>query len=131
MFNRLSQAPQLYCVLKGSGWCIKHALMLTRLLTYVQKELYEKSIAKEYVCFPTKVHTIGFTQFVQFRKHIKPFSIGYAWQHLRFFCLAVLIAIKRMHEAGFAHLDIRLENICFKVNSLAGRAVLIDLDRSR
>lgn len=32
-----------------------------------------------------------------------------------------------LHDAGIAHMDIRLENICFLAN---GDAILIDVDRS-
>ena len=39
----------------------------------------------------------------------------------------VVCAVRELHDFGCAHLDIRLENICFREN---GEAVLIDLDRS-
>ena len=38
--------------------------------------------------------------------------------------MSVVIALKELHEQGYTHCDIRLDNICFKEN----RAVLIDLD---
>ena len=37
----------------------------------------------------------------------------------------VILAIESLHAAGYAHLDIRLPNICFRAD---GTAVLIDLD---
>ena len=42
------------------------------------------------------------------------------------FTTSVIQAIEELHNANVAHLDIRLDNICFKDNS----AVLIDFDRS-
>lgn len=41
--------------------------------------------------------------------------------------MAGLAAILKLHELGFAHLDIILENICFHGDSV----VLIDHDHSR
>lgn len=38
----------------------------------------------------------------------------------------IQIAIDELHKFGFAHLDIRLENVCFDKEL---NAVLIDLDR--
>lgn len=40
---------------------------------------------------------------------------------------SVCQAITELHNIGCAHLDVRLANICFKIN---GTAVLIDFDRS-
>lgn len=39
------------------------------------------------------------------------------------------MAIDELHQYGQAHLDIRLENVCFC--PLTGQVILIDLDRSR
>ena len=41
---------------------------------------------------------------------------------------SVVFALNELHEHGLAHLDIRLENVCFDTEN---RAILIDLDRSQ
>ncbi len=46
---------------------------------------------------------------------------------LRTFVHDLVEAITELHEVGYAHLDIRLENVCFNE---CGHAILIDLDRS-
>ncbi|XP_065833761.1 uncharacterized protein [Oscarella lobularis] len=52
-------------------------------------------------------------------------------------CLAdyfesVSLALQQLHECGMAHLDVRLENICFDGSDESGFfAVLIDLDRAK
>lgn len=40
----------------------------------------------------------------------------------------MVAAVNELHDAGLAHMDIRLENVCFLERT--GDAVLIDLDRS-
>ena len=44
---------------------------------------------------------------------------------------AVISAIEELHSCGIAHLDIRLDNICFKDEDDLSTAILIDLDRSK
>lgn len=43
------------------------------------------------------------------------------------FVRSVVKAIQELHRFNTAHLDIRLENICFNTNN---EAILIDIDRS-
>ena len=43
------------------------------------------------------------------------------------FAQTTVIAIKQLHQLGFAHEDIRLPNICFNADC---EAVLIDFDRA-
>ncbi len=45
--------------------------------------------------------------------------------HLSAFVSLVFAALGKLHGAGYAHLDVRLENICYNDNN---KAVLIDLD---
>ena len=42
------------------------------------------------------------------------------------FVSSVVFALNELHELGLAHLDVRLENVCFDSDN---RAILIDLDR--
>ena len=56
-----------------------------------------------------------------------PLSSSNARQYIVPLVETVVEAIKELHGVGSAHLDIRLENICFDGNS---RAILIDIDRS-
>lgn len=40
----------------------------------------------------------------------------------------VVLALKELHEFGMAHLDVRMDNVCFDSDN---NVVLIDLDRSQ
>ena len=37
-------------------------------------------------------------------------------------------ALEELHDLGYAHLDVRLDNVCLKVTSSGMMAVLIDFD---
>lgn len=63
--------------------------------------------------------------FFEFKLCKPPLSKREASENLKQFAIKTAAAIEELHGIGFAHLDIRLENICF-VNA---DAVLIDLDR--
>ena len=55
-----------------------------------------------------------------------PYSRSQAKEHLPWLIIGIVIAINELHDFGIAHLDIRLENICFRTNN---DVILIDLDR--
>ena len=40
-------------------------------------------------------------------------------------CIGILRAVQRLHSMGYAHRDIKIENLCIRVN---GEVVLIDMD---
>ena len=46
------------------------------------------------------------------------------------FAISTLHALEALHEAGFAYLDVRLANVCFKEVNCEWHAVLIDLDHA-
>ena len=46
------------------------------------------------------------------------------------FAISTLRALEALHEVGYAHLDIRIPNICFKKVNHEWHAVLIDLDNA-
>ena len=54
-----------------------------------------------------------------------------ALAHLSKLTHAVICAIIELHSINLAHLDVRLENICFNDANDMGSAILIDLDRSK
>ena len=53
-----------------------------------------------------------------------PISVDKARENLKQLTMSVVIALKNLHDQGYTHCDIRLDNICYRGN----RAVLIDLD---
>ena len=108
-----------------------------------QRKVYKRPLKKEYYLklkilqlqedsvsitrsllptLPTMVHT-----FYEFPLLKPPLQQEQAKQNLIPFVSSVVFALQELHAAGLAHLDIRLENVCFDSNN---RAVLIDLDRS-
>ena len=65
--------------------------------------------------------------FFKFNLYISPLPKSVAKFSFRWFFVVLLEAINALHDVGIAHLDVRLENICYKED---GMVVLIDLDRS-
>lgn len=97
-----------------------------KLVKFVEEEYHRRNILG--VCFPTHYSFHSTLRiFLKFPKLLPPFSRNHARQQLRFFTISTSLAIKNLHSAGFAHHDIRLENVCF---SNSPNAVLIDMDRS-
>ena len=67
--------------------------------------------------------------FMQFERLIFPLTKEYAHQCLKEFLLSTAKALERLHKLGYAHLDVRLENVCFRRVDNDIIAVLIDLER--
>ena len=65
--------------------------------------------------------------FFKFNRYVSPLGRSRARIIFSRFFVILLDAINEIHGAGIAHLDVRLENICF---TEVGKVVLIDLDRS-
>lgn len=59
-----------------------------------------------------------------------PLDISSARKCFSSFAISTLRALEALHEAGFAHLDVRLPNICFKEVNCEWHAVLIDIDHA-
>ena len=66
-------------------------------------------------------------EYFKFPKLLKPLTEEQARECLKCFGEGVFAAIKQLHEHGYAHLDIRLANIC--IDPATFEPVLIDLDR--
>ena len=68
--------------------------------------------------------------FMQFTKVIYPLERKEAQQCLMDLLQESAKALRKLHDAGFAHLDVRLENIAFKLNPDGGsvNVILIDFD---
>lgn len=67
-------------------------------------------------------------QYLQYKLLKPPLSDEKAESILPDLITSVVHALTELHDYGRAHLDVRLENICFNSHN---QAVLIDLDRSR
>lgn len=71
-------------------------------------------------------------EFWSFRKYLSPLPRADLQGNTKLrvqFSITVVDAINELHGANLAHLDIRLENICF--DPATNNAVLIDLDRAK
>lgn len=68
--------------------------------------------------------------FFRYERLYRPFTVPEAQQVLVEFVATVVKAIQCIHGHRIAHMDIRLENICFRRQDGIGTAVLIDFDRS-
>ena len=79
--------------------------------------------------FPENGRTLFSLNFQVIPMKVPPLSYEQAVQCLGCLVESTAVAIKRLHEHGFAHLDIRLDNICFHHDGGdVRRAVLIDFD---
>lgn len=66
-------------------------------------------------------------EYYTFKAYRPPLTRPEAKTHIVPFVRTVVRAIQELHRFNTAHLDIRLENICFNANL---EAILIDIDRS-
>ena len=93
----------------------------------------QKSAHCPRVIYPTAVVGMLSLPFFEFPLMTEPLSLEDARKCYRSFACSVHDAISEFHTDGYAHLDIRLPNVCFAYNfeTLEWYAVLIDLDRSK
>lgn len=66
--------------------------------------------------------------FCSYLLYKSPWPRHIAKKYIVFFIREVVECLTELHSFGIAHLDVRLENICF---TKANKAILIDLDRSQ
>ena len=78
---------------------------------------------------PLEKYVLFGVEYFKFPKLLKPLTEEQAKECLMCFAKGVFAAIKQLHEDGYAHLDIRLPNIC--IDPVTFEPVLIDLDRGR
>ena len=70
------------------------------------------------------------TRFFTFPYLYEPLDILSIQDCFKWFARSVLLALEELHEIGYAHLDVRPPNICFRHVTDDWEAVLIDLDRA-
>ena len=92
--------------------------------------LDSNSSRPEWFLLPDKRKVINSKPFLFYKNLIRPLTRSEAGECLSSFIESVAEAVHSLHKFGYAHLDIRLENICFS-NGSPHHAVLIDLDRCR
>lgn len=61
---------------------------------------------------------------------VSPLLFNEVYKCLKDFLLLVKTALQSLHKIKLAHLDVRIPNICFKLEGVRHIAVLVDLDRS-
>ena len=85
-----------------------------------------------YTAVPTEIPLHSpLHKYVMCDAYLPPLDKNAARRYILPFIEKVVAAIGELHDSGFAHLDIRLENICLQSSNGDYDAVLIDLDRSR
>lgn len=99
----------------------------TVILQKLQDEGMLPSIPMELVLLE-RVQMLFNLAFYVFPMKEPPLSYEEALQCLGYLVNSTAHAIESLHEYGYAHLDIRLDNICFHVHGGVRRAVLIDFD---
>ena len=94
-------------------------------LAHFLKEHTEKNLTLHHTILPSNCIQVRHVDFYEFTLCSPPLIFAEALVHLKDYVSSVSEAIVELHDSGYAHLDIRPENICF----VDERAVLIDLDR--
>ena len=90
-------------------------------------EYRRKSRSYPHLSVPIDVVVISHREtFFVFKRHLKPLSRSEAKPCLVDLTERVRQALEEVHDLGFAHLDVRLSNICYTRN---GDVQLIDFDR--
>ena len=107
---------------EGSYYKYSHCLRPTFATTVFRRPQTELAI------FPSDTAIFFTKEFYIFDKQEKPLKPDQAKKRLNNLLKQAAAAIKGLHGAGVAHMDIRLENICFKRFIGGYHAVLIDLD---
>ena len=80
----------------------------------------------QYFAIPILEQKLRGFQFFKYNKYNAPLGAREIKPFFKAFMRVVSGAVEALHSFGFAHLDLRLDNICFSDRN----AVLIDLDRS-
>ena len=88
--------------------------------------LSSESRSLNHSILPTCIKILQNKAYFQFERCSEPLTVHQGKENIVDLTSAVVDAIDELHMHGIAHLDIRLENICFKNY----QAVLIDFDRS-
>lgn len=95
---------------------------------YITLQMARKMEGLRHTAIPiTSPSTIP-PEYYTFKAYKPPLTHTEAKTHIVLFVRSVVRAIQELHSFNTAHLDIRLENICFNANN---EAILIDIDRSR
>ena len=85
---------------------------------YVSDKPLKYSLTMDRMYYLEEIHVYSY------RRLKPPYSLEVAKNNLSFI-KGVIIALQELHESNVAHLDVRLENICFENE----QPILIDLDR--
>ena len=91
-------------------------------LRHASKSFPSLVLPVDTVCVPR-----GCTVFMFKKQQEQPLSKALAKLCLGDFVRQAVCALKELHELGFAHLDVRLPNVCFTHD---GEVRLIDFDRA-
>ena len=90
----------------------------------------ESGIKPKQVLLPKRYRPERRVIFLIFRRLHPPLDIKSIRCCFNSFAISVQSAVEELHRLGFAHLDLRVPNICFEKIDGQWQAVLIDLDYS-
>ena len=74
---------------------------------------------------------LGSSCFFVYNRYFPPLSPKYVSECIQEFLFNVSAALVDLHKCNFAHLDVRIPNVCFLRKDGTYKVILIDLDRSR
>ncbi len=123
--EQMRSGDSIVILCSNEGCVYKHAFEAKEIQTLIRLHLSDCSF--QYSSKPCDMKTIDGMIYFKYKALNIPATKEEARADLCTFVHDLVEAITELHEVGYAHLDIRLENVCFNE---CGHAVLIDLDRS-
>ncbi len=123
--EQLRSGNSIVILCSNEGYVYKHVFSQNESDRLIQLRLSDFSF--QYSSKPCDMKTYDGKTYFQYKALNVPATKEEARAVLRTFVHDLVEAITELHEVGYAHLDIRLENVCFNE---CGHVILIDLDRS-
>ncbi len=123
--EQLRSGNSIVIMCSNEGYVYKHVFAMNEMQRLDQLRLSDCSF--QYSSKPYDVKYIDGEMYFKYKALNVPATKEEARAALRTFVHDLVEAITELHEVGYAHLDIRLENVCFNE---CKHAILIDLDRS-
>ena len=83
----------------------------------------------KHITLCTTIRDIGYQQFFKFPAQLPPLNKDKVRQCLYDFMTRTATALEELHRFGYAHLDVRIPNICFAKANERRSKYIVDLDR--
>lgn len=130
--SKVEQVETRHCILLKSGdtfWKYIPSISECLNFEFFLDDIEIKCANPKHVMLPSGTAIHERLKFYMFPKEISPLTKSEAEQCLCDLIIKTATALQELHNLGYAHLDVRLPNICFTANGANNYVKLIDLDR--